>query len=110
MEALLKGWGCHVLTATSISEALERIRASKIVPDVILADYHLDEGTGIEAVEAVRAAIDGPIPAVIITADQSPEVQRDVRWRGYGLLRKPLKAAALRAVLTQMALRRSAAE
>jgi len=58
----------------------------------------------------VRAAAKSDIPAIFVTADHSPEVERDLRRRGCALLRKPVKAAALRAVLSQYALRRAAAE
>jgi CheY-like chemotaxis protein len=79
-------------------------------PTAILADYHLDEGTGLAAVATVRAALGSQIPAIIVTADYTAEVQREVRAAGLGLLRKPLKAAALRALLTQLSLQRQAAE
>jgi hypothetical protein len=46
---------------------------------------------------------------IIITADHSAEVQRDIRLRGYGLLRKPLKAAALRALMYQLTWQRAVA-
>jgi hypothetical protein len=46
---------------------------------------------------------------IIITADHSAEVQREVRKRGYALLRKPLKAAALRALMYQLTLQRAVA-
>ena len=43
------------------------------VPDMILADYHLDEGTGLDAVASLRRAHRGrEMPAVVITADHSP--------------------------------------
>lgn len=109
MESLLDGWGCRVLTAASAEAALEALSRHAGRPDAILADYHLDAGTGVEAIANLRAAIGIDVPAVIITADHSPEVQREVRVRGVRLLRKPLKAAALRAILSQYALRRSAA-
>ena len=48
-------------------------------------------------------------PAVIITADHTAEVQRTVRSHGFAILRKPLKAGALRALLTQYAPRRMTA-
>jgi Na+/proline symporter/signal transduction histidine kinase len=110
MEMLLKGWGCVVLPADGSANAIAAARASAKTPDVVLADYHLDNETGIDAIAAIRAALKADVPAVVITADHSPEVQRELRRRGFMLLRKPLKAAALRAVLTQLALRRSAAE
>jgi CheY-like chemotaxis protein len=110
MATLLDGWGCTTLLATSAEEAVAAVRGSKVRPDVILADYHLDEGTGLDAVECVRAAVGAPIPATIITADYSLEVQRDIRRAGYAHLRKPVKAAMLRALLSQHALKRTAAE
>jgi CheY-like chemotaxis protein len=110
MEALLNGWGCRVLLAESREQALEIARVATEPPHIILADYHLDDGTGVETVAAVRAAIGVKIPAVIISADHSVEVQRDIRRRGFMHLRKPLKAAALRAILMQSMLRRAAAE
>jgi Na+/proline symporter/signal transduction histidine kinase/CheY-like chemotaxis protein len=103
MRALLAGWGCRVSTAVSAAAALERLGASSEVPDIILADYHLDGGTGFEAVRAVRAATRAAIPVIIITADHTAEVQRAARQRGYAVLSKPLKAAALRALMHHMA-------
>lgn len=109
METLLAGWGCKVLTASSGNGALDEVSRATVIPDIILADYRLDNETGLEAVTRLREAIRADIPTVFITADHSPEVERELRARGFALLRKPLKAAALRAVMTQYALRRAAA-
>jgi CheY-like chemotaxis protein len=40
------------------------------------------------------------LPAIVITADRSPDLEEAVRQEGYGLLRKPIKPAALRALIT----------
>ena len=42
------------------------------------------------------------LPAIVITADRSAELEEAVRARGYGLLRKPIRPAALRALMTNM--------
>jgi Na+/proline symporter/signal transduction histidine kinase/CheY-like chemotaxis protein len=110
MQTLLSGWGCQVLAAHDVASAVEVVSASGLVPDVILADYHLNAGTGLDAVIAVRNVTRATVPAIFITADHSPEVQRDLRRRGFRLLSKPVKAAALRALLNQYAQRRAAAE
>ena len=110
MRLLLTGWGCNVLLASSPETAAQAVTSAGQVPEVILADYHLDKATGLDAIAAVRKAARTPIPAVIITADQSPGLQKAIRAAGYGLLSKPLKAGALRAILAQQALRRAAAE
>jgi len=106
MQTLLTGWGCRVRTAESRHKALQILAAEAELPDAILADYHLDSGTGVDAVLAIRDTTGVEIPALIITADHTPEVQKEIRGHGLGLLRKPLKAAALRAVLTQTVVRK----
>jgi CheY-like chemotaxis protein/anti-sigma regulatory factor (Ser/Thr protein kinase) len=99
---LLEGWGCTVLAAESGAEASARLRGVGGAPDIILADYHLDGSTGLEAVTGLRTGLKVQPPVIFITADHSAEVQRAVRARGYALLRKPLKAAALRALMYQL--------
>jgi signal transduction histidine kinase len=106
---LLEGWGCTVIAAESGAEARLRLRAAAGMPDIILADYHLDGSTGLEAVAALRAGLHVEAPVIVITADHSAEVQRAVRARGYALLRKPLKAAALRALMYQLTRQRAVA-
>jgi len=109
MRALLQGWGCAVLTARGGEDAIEQLRETARNPDIILVDYHLDEGTGLQAVTALRAALPSQAPVIIITADPSAEVQREARRRGCALLRKPLKAAALRALMYQLSRQRTIA-
>ena len=105
---LLEGWGCTVLPAQSGADAVERLRETDDKPDIILADYHLDGGTGLEAVATLRGG-KALAPVIVITADHSAEVQRAVRARGFALLRKPLKAAALRALMYQLTRQRAVA-
>jgi len=109
LQSLLKGWGCIALVAQNAAEAIERLRESGNKPDVILADYHLDGATGLEAVATLRAGAKAHAPVIVITADHSAQVQRAVRARGYALLRKPLKAAALRALMYQLTRQRAVA-
>ena len=109
MQTLLEGWGCSVVTAQSAAEAVRQLHESAGRPDIILADYHLDDGTGLEAVAALRATARSQAPVIVITADHSAEVQREVRLRGFALLRKPLKAAALRALMYQLTWQRAVA-
>ena len=46
MQALLEGWGCTCHDGAEAAEAIEQLRRTGDVPDIILADYHLDGGTG----------------------------------------------------------------
>jgi Na+/proline symporter/signal transduction histidine kinase len=109
MQTLLEGWGCTVITAESAAEAVRRLGESARSPDIMLADYHLDDGTGLDAVAALHVGGRSQTPVIVITADPSAEVQREVRKRGFALLRKPLKAAALRALMYQLTWQRAVA-
>jgi Na+/proline symporter/signal transduction histidine kinase/CheY-like chemotaxis protein len=110
METLLRGWGCEVLKAPNLTEALAAVTGSTAPPNGLLVDYHLDHGTGLEAIAALRARC-GDLPAILITADRSPAVREEARAQSVQVLNKPLKPAALRALLAQWrALRAAAAE
>ena len=99
MATLLAGWGCEVATAASQAEALERVARAGRVPDLVLADLHLDGEDGLEVIEALRSAWGRPVPAALVTADRDPMLRLRARARQVELLHKPVKPAALRALL-----------
>ncbi|SDN80718.1 NahK/ErcS family hybrid sensor histidine kinase/response regulator [Vreelandella arcis] len=102
MTAMLTGWGCEVFTATSIGGAKSILRNMDGDPDAILADYHLDnEVTGLMALEALSERLEGAVPGIVITADRTEGVAEQVKRGGYQLLLKPVRPAALRALLTR---------
>ena len=110
MCAMLENWRCKVLPASGAAEALKAIAEAGAMPDVILADYHLEEETGIDCIDMIRKQVGYSIPAVLITADRSPGVEEEARGNSLQLLRKPLKPAALRALITRLHFQRQAAE
>jgi Na+/proline symporter/CheY-like chemotaxis protein len=106
MRALLEGWGCNVLCFDSVAEAA----ATAGRPHVVIADYHLDGGTGIEVIATLRGRFGAELPAILITADRSNEVRNEA-WRSNVLfLNKPVKPAALRAALQAQHIHPVAAE
>lgn len=101
MAALLGQWGCEVLTATDEAAALAVL--SGLPPEVILADYHLDQGvTGWDVVTALRAHYGQTIPVVMVTADRSDECRRQLQGLGVPVLNKPVKAGKMRSVLNHL--------
>jgi Na+/proline symporter/CheY-like chemotaxis protein len=110
MQALLGGWGCEVITASSGREALRLLRKDGEIPDVLLVDYHLDEGNGLSAITDIRWKYGPDLPAVLITADRSQDVRDAATNSGVRVLHKPLKPAALRALVSQLSVQRPAAE
>jgi Na+/proline symporter/signal transduction histidine kinase/CheY-like chemotaxis protein len=106
MAALLGRWGVTVIGARSIAEA-EPVAADGHT-DVILADFHLRETeTGLEALKRLTR-LKGGRPGALITANASAELAQEARREGFGVLHKPIKPAALRALLAALARRRSA--
>lgn len=108
METLLKGWGCKVIKAPDLETALAAVAAGPAAPNGLLVDYHLDRGDGIDAIIALRAQC-GDLPAILITADRSPAMREQAAAEGIQVLQKPLKPAALRALLAQWRVLRVAA-
>jgi Na+/proline symporter/signal transduction histidine kinase len=108
METLLRGWGCEVIKAPDLGVALPAIAESPAMPNGLLVDYHLDHGNGIEAIVELRRRY-GDLPAILITADRSPAVREQARAEGIQVLHKPIKPAALRALLAQWRVLRVAA-
>jgi signal transduction histidine kinase len=114
MYGLLQRWGAAPAVAGDLDEALaelERLHTERGEwPQLLLVDYHLDRKvTGLEVIEAVRARTGERIPAAIVTADHSAEVADRVRAAGHKILYKPVKPAALRALVNRSLSRRAAA-
>jgi len=101
MAALLGQWGCDVLTAVDQDAAMAVLEGSP--PEVILADYHLDQGvTGWEVATAIRAHFGRAIPVVMITADRSDQCRRQLQGLDVPVLNKPVKAGKMRSVLSHL--------
>jgi signal transduction histidine kinase len=101
MSALLDNWHCDVTTAESLEDARDKLNGTK--PDIILADYQLDDGrNGLDAMDSLRGEISNDIPGILITGYMAPDVREDAISRGYQILYKPVKPAALRALVNKL--------
>lgn len=110
MRHLLTNWNCQVITASDDAQAAALLNHAETTPDVILADYHLDNGTGIEAIVKLRWKFGSQIPAILITADRSRAVRTEAADKRIAFFNKPLKPAALRAHLGRCQANQTAAE
>jgi len=96
----LRGWGYRVVTATGPDDAQAVMAAHPA--DALLLDFHLDDGlTGLD-VHARLSARFGPRPTLVLTADDGPDTRRQVAEQGLALLRKPVRALALKSVLDRL--------
>ncbi len=102
MAALLRRWGCAPVLVGSRVQALDE--ANKTVPDIVLADFHLDDGDdGLEVIELLREQLGQPLHAALITADRSDALREAAQRSSVEVLSKPVKPAALRALLSAWA-------
>ena len=101
MRSLLSRWGCQVWTARNREEC-EQLLKDGSKPLLVLVDYHLDGGvTGIQLMSWLRSRLGEPIPGVVISADSRPELVAQVHGSGLDYLTKPVKPAALRALISR---------
>ena len=111
MRALLANWSCGVRTATGLADMEALLARDPRAPDLIIADYHLGVGAdGIACVEAVRRRFGADLPAILITADRSDELKARAAASGLPVLSKPIRPAALRALMRRGLAARQAAE
>ncbi|MCX7562302.1 PAS domain-containing hybrid sensor histidine kinase/response regulator [Xanthomonadaceae bacterium XH05] len=103
MVALLQRWGIHVTTAPGLELALTAVRTQR--PDLILADFHLAEALdGLAVLDILRRETGPePVPGSLLTANSSEELAQRARNAGYPVLHKPVRPAALRALIAALA-------
>ncbi len=103
MDAMLSSWGCSVIAVRDGETAVRQFRENGEVPDLALVDYHLDGGIdGTRVFDRLRALWGRDVPGIVITADHTQKAKADASKRGLQLLPKPVKPAALRALMGRL--------
>ncbi len=102
MAIALENWGLDVLPCASLSEAEELLAEVDIAPDVILADYQLDNGAlGTDAICALRSQY-GSVPACLITANRAATLNTVCDNLDAELIHKPIDPEMLRGFLERV--------
>ena len=89
MKTLLTAWDAEVIAVADPDAAIAAIEASGGSVTGLLVDYHLDRGNGVAAIREIRRRFGENIPAILITADRSPQCPRR---RARGKHRDPQQA------------------
>ncbi|MGH8355340.1 MAG: NahK/ErcS family hybrid sensor histidine kinase/response regulator, partial [Pseudomonas sp.] len=103
MRTLLEGWGCAVVTALSEEDLARQVDNFHAEADLLIADYHLDNGhNGVDLVAAVNARRATPLPALMITANYSNELKQQMRELGHMLMHKPVRPMKLKTAMSHL--------
>jgi len=103
MKALLESWGYHKVVVSLDGSYFEHNKNQIENLALILADYHLENNkTGIEVIEKIRSQASWDIPSVIITADQTDKIKKEIQENSVFLLHKPIKPLSLRTLLNRL--------
>ena len=105
-RALLQRWDCEVAFTGGAGEAMALAQAGN-APDLLVLDVLLDgiEGPALypRLCERWRASP----PVVLATAERDEALRARAQAEGWGFLTKPVRPPALRALMTQLLLRRA---
>lgn len=72
-------------------------------PDLMLFDYHLDQGaTGVEVAVQLAEHFGISSPVVINSADQSADIRQHALNAGFHFMLKPLKEVSLKRLLQRL--------
>ncbi|EZH79539.1 histidine kinase [Ectopseudomonas composti] len=107
LAGLLRRWGCEVQACADLASALQALRVD--TPQLLISDYRLaEQEDGLQAIERLREAAGQMLPALLISADLSPELHERCLPAHVIPLGKPLLPARLRQVLaTQLRARQT---
>jgi signal transduction histidine kinase len=98
LSGLLRRWGCEVWACADLQVALECLAEAS--PQLLISDYRLAASEdGLRAIERLREEAGRMLPALLISADISPELQERCLPAHVTLLGKPLLPARLRQAL-----------
>ena len=105
LSAALESQGHHVVAANSKNQLLRRLDGH--APDIVIADYHLQEGeTGMDVIEAARSRFEADLPALVITGNTLTVFLSRMATQGVVVQHKPFRLDDLLAKVMRLTERR----
>lgn len=97
MSRLLEGWGCTVVTASSLVNLREQVDIANDNADILMVDYHLDDDiTGLFVANQINQIRRLSLPVIMITANYSQSLKNEIKQSKILLLNKPVKPMKLK--------------
>lgn len=98
---LLRSAGHEVVTAESRADALFQLRQYPRL-DLLMADFHLGDGTGMEVITLVREQMRSDLPAILLNGDIYAPVQDMAADERLRIASQPLRAERLLALIEEL--------
>ncbi|WP_413702261.1 response regulator [Psychromonas sp. KJ10-10] len=103
MSQLLGNWGCSIKTAKSLKDLQQQVDISRDHADILIVDYHLEEGiNGLDVAKQINQSRVIPSPVLMITANYNKSLKDKIKDQGLLLLNKPVKAMKLKTTLLHL--------
>ena len=107
MSELFQAWGAQIHCAADLSEAqriVTETHANGNHVDLIITDYLLENATtGLEVIDSLRDQFGAGLPPVIVvTAEKSAAIHREIALHNYDFLLKPMSVATLTCLLAKL--------
>ena len=96
----LEETGLSIVRANSLAAAQARLDEQSTSIDLVLSDYQLGDGNGLQVIETVRKR--WPAPAILLTGDTAPDVLQQARKASVHLMHKPVPNHALRQAIAEL--------
>jgi two-component system, NtrC family, response regulator HydG len=101
LSAIVAADGFSVDTAISLAEA--RAALSRFIPDVVLIDLNLPDGSGLDLLSHLPAQPDGVLPVIVMTGNATVESAIEGLRHGiWDYLLKPVNIPRLRSLLARI--------
>ena len=103
LERLLRAWDAEVRIHRNLAGVEAALSAGMALPDLLVLDYHLDNGAcGLAVAAHLQARTGTRLPVIVTTANHGPQIAAEVAALGGHLVHKPVRPAQLRALLTYL--------
>jgi CheY-like chemotaxis protein len=96
-EGILSAWGYQVSVASCLDEIRSKFPGKEF--DLVLCDYRLPDGTGLEVGGYISQSGQSMPPCILVSGDTSPDILQSVTESGFHFLSKPVRPAKLRSLI-----------
>lgn len=102
LSLLIKSWGFSAVTAASAQEAMQQLAKENRAPDLVIADYQLQQGhKGSNAIRDIQRRWGDSIPGLLLTGDIEPVRLKEAAASGYQVIQKPIQPDKLKSVVAE---------